>query len=1729
MALDDETLKIVTGLKKKRGVIKGSLTRIRTFISNFDVTEQPVSLLEFRQEELPAINRKFDDVQAEIELLEIDDISGSEAERERFENEYFTIRSQIQELINTEKLTSVTGPNASFNSYRPHRTQLAPISLPSFDGNIQEWSSFFDIFRAMVHEEDSFTTAQKLYHLRSCLLGPALDLVRSIPISDGNYAVVLDRLKHRYDNKSLVIQSHIRAILDCPRIDVSSSGALQKLYSHVCTHVAALRALDQPVEHWDAWLITIVTGRLDKNTGHGWQLHLKNTDLPKYKDLEAFLASRCVALENSEAVMSNESTNKIDTHSNSTAKTSKPTHQKRSLVITEKSEAPCICCNKSHRVYQCEDFKKMTVTDRHSKIRDAQLCFNCFSPYHAARACRSRYSCQHCTGRHNTLLHVGKRSARDGTTEDCISEKKDTHTPSCEPAIPSTSCCASQANSHVFLSTVIVYIADRYGTKQRCRAILDSGSQVNLLSRRLFRLLQLPSRSAVIPVNGIGSSRVQVSAAVDIQVMSRVKDYIIDLSCYVLPSTVCELSSCSTPSHAFKIPNDLVDDLADPSFTEAGVIDMLIGGGAFYDLLECERISLGIGNIRLQNTKFGWMVTGEMNTVCLLSIGQEIEGDWRSARNNEDLEFGRSSKANKRVAEEQQTVLHFQEHTTRNEYGRFVVRLPLKNNYNELGNSLSMAISRFFSIERKLIHDTTLREEYTKFMSEYINLGHMQEVPKGSSIPTQVWYLPHHAVMKSTSLTTKVRVVFDASARGSNGLALNDVLMSGPTIQEDVFSILVRFRRYQYALTSDVEKMFRQVSVAKEDWDLQRILWRSDPTEPLRTYHLTTVTYSTTPASFLATKCLAVLGEESRIQFPEASKAIQNDFYMDDLMTGSDTEEGCCRLQREISSIMDSAKLPLRKWCSNSRTVMQQLGRSGEDPLFTLEVKDGETIKSLGLEWQPVKDHFQFTANKTQNRSKFTKRTLLSDLNRIFDPLGFISPVLLKGKIFLQQIWAMQMDWDRPLSPDIQGRWMSFCKELEQLQRISIPRKVKPELSDEFHLHGFCDASQEAYGACLYVRSRNQRGRWQARLLCSKTRVAPLKGSTIPRLELCGALLLVELAKKVADSWALSIMDFWFWTDSTIVLGWLNSQQVRLKTYVANRVSQILENSEVRQWHHVSTVDNPADLASRGLNPSELSVSESWWYGPRWLSEPEEKWNPSPVCLRQEELPEQRKFKLALVMLNQSTDLVYIKSDWNRLVRAIAWLALFVDYLKAKKNIQVTRYLTVENLKKAETIIFKRVQAECFPKEAIALANRKEVPRTSKLKSLYPFMQDGIILVGGRLQNSDINNWQKHPIVLPANHRVTLLIFENLHREMLHCGPQALLAEVRRRYWPLMGRRTARTVVRKCVKCIRASPKFTTPLMGQLPKDRVRMSRSFSTTGVDFAGPFIVRSGIRRVTGKKAWICVFICFATRAVHLEIVEDMTSDAFMACLRRFISRRGRCAVIHSDNGTNFVGAQRELASIIKQGGPAMAKEGIEWRFNPPSGPHFGGLWEAAVKSAKYHLKRVMGETKLTLAELNTLICQVEACLNSRPITPIGSDPDEPEALTPAHFLVGGPLSLPPEPDRLSEAPGGLRRWKHVQYLLQLFWRRWYTEYLPQCQVRGKWVNKKQPLKINDIVIIKEDNLPPTKWNLGRITQVHPGRDGAIRVVTVRTVAGTEIKRPSAKLCALPSETDTIIVEK
>jgi len=1571
MSLDELSEKTLAELKRKRGTIKASLTRVRTFVENFDPTEQAISLLEFRQEELPLINRKFDEIQCQIELIAIDDSEGAELERDRFEHNYFEVRSHMQEIINHAKPTSTVGHNVSYgNTSFLNRTQLAPIPLPRFNGNIQDWASYFDIFKALVHHDEGYSAAQKFYFLRSSLDGPALDLVRSTPICDVNYEAVIQLLIQRYDNQSLVIQSHIRSILDCPHVDDSPTATLQNLFACVTTHVAALKALNQPVEHWDAWLITIITTRLDKSTAQGWLLHQRNNDLPRFSELEKFLASRCAAQEASESFIkktvtpSATSSNKNISHSG-----------KKALFVANESE-PCSCCSGTHRLFYCEKFKDMSVTDRLTFIRKSGRCFNCLSSRHTSNICKSFYSCRKCKGKHNTLLHLerGRDQDKDNHVPTQPIKVKET-VPETSPNTSASAAHISAAPGHVFLATAIVHVQDKLGRLHECRAVLDSGSQINFVTKNLSNLLQLPRRKSSLPICGIGANQVQAAACIDLGIQSKTSDFKVDLTCYVLPSIVSDLSACPTPEEGWRIPEELSSQLADPEFYKRRPVDLLIGGGIFFDILGVERRSFNLETLWLQDSQLGWIVTGELRATCLAgvnSFGASLETDWKALHLGEDTTYGRLSKPNSKILEEKEVVQHFQDTAIRNADGRFVLRLPIKMNVDKLGDSITMATSRFLSVERRLQKDPYLRTEYIKFMQEYLEMGHMQEVLNETSIPSNSYYLPHHAVQKTSSLTTKVRVVFDASARSSSGISLNDILMRGPIVQEELFAILTRFRKHQHVVTSDIEKMFRQIAIAEPDWDLQRILWRNYPNESLRTYRLVTVTYGTTPASYMTTQCLVKLAEEFREYYPKASAVITQDFYMDDLMTGCDTEAECCRLQQEVSMILNSAKLPLRKWCSNSQAVLQCISRKEQDPLFTLNISDDDSVKSLGLCWKPIADEFHFQLTTVPESYKLTKRTLLSQLNRIFDPLGFLAPVLIRGKIFLQQMWATKMDWDTVLPIEMGTKWIDFYHSLEQLKNCPIPRKVIPRPANEWEIHGFCDASEEAYGACIYVRSRDKDDQWHARLLCAKTRVAPLKGATIPRLELNGALLLADLIQKISNSWKIDMHQFQLWTDSMVVLSWLNSQGIRLKTYVQNRVEQILELTETKQWHHVLSEENPADMISRGIPAVELKDARLWWHGPNWLVTESSTWKKSENLIEEQELPEQRPIKLALITTTPLDELFKHYSSWRRLVNAIAWLSRFVSYIKLKRTMNFPSYLTVPELKNAETIILKQVQSECFSKEITTLKKQNEVPRNSKLRNLCPFLHDGLLLVRGRLQNAIIPAQQKHPIVIPAAHRIVRLIFEDRHREFLHCGPQSLLAEVRRRFWPLKGRLMARSVTLKCVRCVKSKPTFSQPLMAPLPQARVQCSRPFTVTGVDFAGPLIIRSGLRRVAGSKAWISIFVCFSTRAVHLEVVEDLTSNAFVAALRRFMSRRGRCLKIYSDNGTNFVGAQKELNAAIDKSIPVLASDGIEWHFNPPSAPHFGGLWESAVKSAKSHLTKMMGEAKLTLGELTTLLC-------------------------------------------------------------------------------------------------------------------------------------------------------------
>ncbi|XP_072761501.1 uncharacterized protein [Anoplolepis gracilipes] len=610
---------------------------------------------------------------------------------------------------------------------------------------------------------------------------------------------------------------------------------------------------------------------------------------------------------------------------------------------------------------------------------------------------------------------------------------------------------------------------------------------------------------------------------------------------------------------------------------------------------------------------------------------------------------------------------------------------------------------------------------------------------------------------------------------------------------------------------------------------------------------------------------------------------------------------------------------------------------------------------------------------------KATKRNILASVAQIYDPLGVLGPIVLQVKIFIQQLWLLKCGWDEEITTEIKEKWIHWKTQIYKLKQLSIPRRILCDNPARIEIHGFCDASESAYDACIYLRTKeiNANTKYMVKLLCAKSRVAPVKKVSLPRLELCGALLLAKLSKRVLQMLTVHIDEVYLWSDSTIVLSWIARDSTEWKTFVANRVGEIQRKTKGTKWYHVKSEDNPADLLSRGVNPERLIDKGIWWEGPQFLQR----------CTTF--TPFSNKGRQAEMIERRTTVLMCLR-------------------FKDKHSTQEAKSLTVEEIERSMKVLISGCQRHSFTQE-----------------------------------------------------------LHDLRKEAI------------------------RSVLRHCIICFRAKPVTAKQLMGNMPAIRVtQSSRAFLYSGVDYA-------------------------VTRAVHFELVPDLNTTSFLNALKRFIARRGRCKVLYLHNGTTFVGANNQLKELkdclLKEATQSQIQEylteqSIDWKFIPPYSPHIGGLWEAGVKSAKTHMRKVIGPTPMSFEELYTVLTSIEACLNSRPLTPLSNDPTDLQPLTPGHFLRGEVMTAIPDQDIANVPANHLTRYQLLTQMRQHFWARWSKEYITQLQERGKW-KQSSPVNIHPgtMVILKNENAPPMAWPLGRVVEIHPGADGLTRIVTVKISRG------------------------
>ncbi|XP_026729604.1 uncharacterized protein LOC113495194 [Trichoplusia ni] len=1290
----------------------------------------------------------------------------------------------------------------------------------------------------------------------------------------------------------------------------------------------------------------------------------------------------------------------------------------------------------------------------------------------------------------------------------------------------------------VLLATALVEAQTRSGSTQLLRVLLDQGSQASFIAESAVQLLGLKKTPVKTVISGIGGEKSAFASkyAVTVTIHSRLDpSFSIQVHAFVLGSITSILPSKKL--EVFSWPELTQITLADPDFHTPSKIDILLGAEIYGQVLREGLIKSSPNAPIAQNTVLGWILSGQISTSddpihCHHVIHSNSDQTDDNAVLRQFWEIESVIPDQKILSDEEQRCENiFAQTTHRDKEGRYVVNLPFRDQdpQCQYGSSRDLAIRRFHLLENKFKRNPEIKARYSEVFQEYIDLGHMEPVPSDELNNISAVYLPHHAVVREDKTTTKVRIVFDASMKGLNGVSLNDDLMVGPRLQPPLRHIIMRWRMHPISLCADIVKMYRQVKVSSEHAEFQRVVWRDDPESVIKEYKLVRVTFGTATAPYLAVKSLQQVAIDEGGSYPDVSEIIKNDFYVDDLMTGCQTVDQGLHLHERLTEVLTKGQFPLQKWVSSCNELNERIQshaeRTKQEEEQERDIKLDSVVKILGISWDRQSDECKYSVQLPPQQFPVTKRRVISDIARLFDPLGWVAPCIIISKIFIQKLWLSGLDWDAELTPDLLSEWETYRASLVETNKISIPRWINTKADDSLmELHGFCDASIAAYAAVVYVRTIDAEGKIHVNLITARTKVAPVKQQSVPRLELMGAVLLSELIIEVARVMKISPPHIRAWTDSSIVLAWLSKHPSHWTTFVGNRVSTILSRIDNSHWAHVQSTHNPADLASRGLTPQELACSSLWSQGPPWLHEETIEYSrPKSIVTN----TEKRTIKVHVATETQQEVPVWTKySTLQRLVRVIAYCRRVLRW-KDQGGQRHDKYLTPEEIQDATKTCIRHVQRQEFDEEMKDIRMKGSVKPKSKLRCLCPVIDDeGILRVKGRIQNANLDEAVKHPIILPSNRHFTDLVIDEAHKMTLHGGPTLMLSHLRTKYWILSAKNKVKAYVRKCVKCKRYSASTQTPFMGQLPKSRVTPARPFYHTGVDFAGPINLRTSKGRGHQYKGYICVFVCMATKAIHLEVISDLTAHGFIAGFKRFVARRGFVADIWSDNGTNFVGASRELRHLVAAEKSSVAAEirewlgnnSTSWHFIPPHSPNFGGLWEAGVKSTKFHLKRVIGNSTLTYEEMSTLLSQVEACLNSRPLSMLSDNSSDPTPLTPGHFLIGEPLIAVPERNYEHSNISNLRRWQVAQRMLQDFWRRWSAEYLVQLLQRYKWTKHIPEPNIGDVVLIKEDNLPPARWLLGKVVDRHPGLDKVTRVVTLRC-NGSLIKRPTSKLCILP----------
>lgn len=1029
----------------------------------------------------------------------------------------------------------------------------------------------------------------------------------------------------------------------------------------------------------------------------------------------------------------------------------------------------------------------------------------------------------------------------------------------------------------------------------------------------------------------------------------------------------------------------------------------------------------------------------------------------------------------------------------------------------------SMVENRLRHLKRKFLKDIAYFKRYKDFIDDLFERDYAEPVADESTTNLgtvgNCWYIPHHGIFHPKK-PDKLRVVFDCSASYSD-VTLNQYLLQGPDLTNGLLGVLCRFRQYPIAIMCDIEKMFYQFRVHEEDRDYLRFLWwpnadlSSKPMVCRMKVHIFGATSSPACANFGLKR---IAQDYESVHGKQAADFVMRHFYVDDGLKSVPTVADAIKLVTNARLLCSEGNLRLHKFTSNNREVLESIPESElskDTQTLNLSFDKLPTERALGIQWEVESDCFSFRFEPKNCQSE-TRRHILATVASIYDPLGLLAPFTLIGKQILQSMCKLDLGWDDVIPVEILARWNKWKSQLSELQSIQMQRCYMPSDFGQLirvELHHFSDASTSGYGQCTYLRLLNSSNNVHCALVIGKARVTPLKVTTIPRLELQAAVVSVQISDMLKRELQYDKIHEYFYTDSQIVLTYIRNEARRFHVFVANRIQRIRNSTEVSQWFYVPTKENPADHCSRGLTVRELT-SSNWLTGPSFL------WNKDiPVFeslsadLQSDDPEVKRSFVNTILADTVPTPMMRRLERFSLWENAIKAFKVLLTIISTKLN--DTTHGEVEIRQRAVLAIIKIVQHLVFADEVKCLQDNNmnnTVKEQNSLFRLDPFVDDqGILRVGGRIRRADLEYGIKHPIILPRRNHITELIIQYYHKQIAHQGKGMTVNEIRSNgYWILHCGAAVSSFISKCVICRKKRGTTSGQKMADLPVDRVEDSPPFTYCGADCFGPFLVKEGRKEL---KRYGLLITCMASRAIHVEVLDDMSTDAFINGLRCFIALRGPVRHIRSDQGTNFVGAKHELKQSLKELNDSklqsyLSDNNCDFVMNPPSSSHFGGVWERLIRSVRSVLTNVLDRHpgRLDTSSLRTLMYEAMTVVNSRPLAVDGlNDPLGPSPITPNHLIMMKATVVLPPPGKFSpEDVYARKRWRRVQQLANEFWIRWRSEYLLSLQQRTKWQRKVRNFAVGDIVLLQDGTDLRGTWRLAKVVEAIPDEDNLVRKV-------------------------------